>query len=193
MCHAVSRLTSRTPCATCNGSCCAPGTSPQTCRQCNGTGSLQRVARSLLGNVMTSSPCPTCGGFGTTIDSPCTECSGRGRTHSRHTISRRHPGGRGDRHAHSHPAGGRRRHRWRAQGRHLRGDSAEGPQGLRAPRRRPPLHARRAHDRGRARHDPHARHLRRRARGGRQAGHALGHHRATQGPWSWAAAATRSR
>lgn len=74
-------------CNTCHGSCCAPGTSPQTCRQCNGTGSLQRVARSLLGNVMTTSPCPMCGGYGTTIATPCTECSGRGRTHARHTMS----------------------------------------------------------------------------------------------------------
>jgi len=74
-------------CATCHGSCCAPGTSPDTCRQCNGTGSLQRVARSLLGNVMTTSPCPMCGGYGTTIATPCTECSGRGRTHARHTLS----------------------------------------------------------------------------------------------------------
>ena len=74
-------------CPTCHGTCCAPGTSPQTCRQCNGAGSIQRVARSLLGNVMTTSPCPACGGFGTTIDQPCTECSGRGRTHSRHTMS----------------------------------------------------------------------------------------------------------
>ncbi|MGC4174946.1 molecular chaperone DnaJ [Demequina sp.] len=74
-------------CATCHGTCCAPGTSPQQCRQCNGTGQLQRVARSLLGNVMTTSPCPTCGGYGTTIATPCTECSGRGRTHARHTMN----------------------------------------------------------------------------------------------------------
>lgn len=74
-------------CATCHGTCCAPGTSPQQCRQCNGSGSIQRVARSLLGNVMTTSPCPTCGGYGTTIESPCAECSGHGRTHSRHTVT----------------------------------------------------------------------------------------------------------
>ena len=74
-------------CGTCHGSCCAPGTSPQTCRQCNGSGQLQRVARSLLGNVMTTSPCPTCGGYGTTIATPCPECSGRGRTHARHTMT----------------------------------------------------------------------------------------------------------
>ncbi|WP_296666335.1 molecular chaperone DnaJ [Demequina sp.] len=73
-------------CGTCHGSCCAPGTSPTSCRQCNGTGSVQRVARSLLGQVMTTAPCPTCGGYGSTIDHPCGECSGQGRTHSRHTV-----------------------------------------------------------------------------------------------------------
>lgn len=74
-------------CATCSGSCCAPGTSPQVCRQCNGAGSIQRVARSLLGQVMTTAPCPACGGFGTVIASPCPDCSGHGRTHSRHTLT----------------------------------------------------------------------------------------------------------
>ncbi|WP_062466698.1 molecular chaperone DnaJ [Demequina maris] len=74
-------------CTTCHGSCCAPGTQPQGCRQCNGTGSVQRVARSLLGQVMTTAPCPTCGGYGSTIETPCGDCSGQGRTHSRHTVS----------------------------------------------------------------------------------------------------------
>jgi len=74
-------------CATCGGSCCTPGTAPVMCRNCGGKGSVQRVARSLLGQVMTTAPCPSCGGFGTTIESPCTECSGQGRTHSRHTIT----------------------------------------------------------------------------------------------------------
>jgi molecular chaperone DnaJ len=74
-------------CGTCQGSCCAPGTEPKTCRQCNGSGTVQRVARSLLGQVMTTSPCPACGGYGTTIESPCADCSGQGRSHSRHTIS----------------------------------------------------------------------------------------------------------
>jgi molecular chaperone DnaJ len=74
-------------CGTCKGTCCAPGTSPQQCRQCNGSGQVQRMARSLLGNVMTTSPCPVCGGYGSTIPQPCGECSGQGRTHSRHTMS----------------------------------------------------------------------------------------------------------
>ncbi|WP_062201865.1 molecular chaperone DnaJ [Demequina salsinemoris] len=73
-------------CSTCSGSCCAPGTQPSTCSTCRGQGQVQRVARSLLGNVMTTSPCPDCGGYGTIIQSPCPDCAGRGRTHSRHTI-----------------------------------------------------------------------------------------------------------
>ncbi|WP_430868890.1 molecular chaperone DnaJ [Demequina aurantiaca] len=80
-------------CSTCSGSCCAPGTSPQQCRQCNGAGHVQRMARSLLGNVMTTSPCPVCGGYGSTIPQPCAECSGQGRTHSRHTVTVQIPAG----------------------------------------------------------------------------------------------------
>ncbi|MCJ7827241.1 MAG: molecular chaperone DnaJ, partial [Demequinaceae bacterium] len=74
-------------CATCQGSCCAPGMKPINCLECGGKGVVQRVVRSLLGQVMTSAPCPACGGYGTTVEVPCSECSGQGRTHSRHTIT----------------------------------------------------------------------------------------------------------
>jgi molecular chaperone DnaJ len=73
-------------CDTCNGSCCAPGTSPQTCDICNGSGQIQRTVRSLLGNVMTSSPCGTCRGYGTVIPNPCPTCQGQGRVRARRTI-----------------------------------------------------------------------------------------------------------
>lgn len=73
-------------CTTCDGTCCAPGTRPATCPQCNGAGVVQRVARSLLGQVMTTSPCGRCGGYGSIIEQPCTECSGQGRTRERRTV-----------------------------------------------------------------------------------------------------------
>jgi len=73
-------------CETCNGDCCAPGTSPVTCDICRGSGQIQRTVRSLLGNVMTSSPCGTCRGYGTVIPNPCPTCQGQGRVRARRNI-----------------------------------------------------------------------------------------------------------
>lgn len=73
-------------CPTCGGSCCRPGTSPRTCDVCGGAGTVQRVARSFLGQVMTTQPCAACHGFGTVIPEPCTECAGEGRVRSRRVL-----------------------------------------------------------------------------------------------------------
>ena len=73
-------------CATCEGSCCVPGTSPVMCDICQGTGQIQRTMRSLLGNVMTSNPCGTCRGYGTIIQNPCVTCAGQGRVRAARTI-----------------------------------------------------------------------------------------------------------
>jgi len=74
-------------CETCSGSCCAPGTSPVTCDICRGSGSIQRSVRSLLGNVMTSSPCGTCRGYGTVIPNPCPSCAGQGRVRAKRKVT----------------------------------------------------------------------------------------------------------
>jgi len=73
-------------CASCSGTCCQPGTSPVTCDICHGTGSIQRAVRSLLGNVMTSSPCGSCRGYGTIIATPCVTCQGQGRVRARRAV-----------------------------------------------------------------------------------------------------------
>lgn len=73
-------------CETCHGSCCQPGTAPVTCDICHGTGRIQRQVRSLLGNVMTATPCGTCQGYGTVIATPCVTCQGHGRVRARRTI-----------------------------------------------------------------------------------------------------------
>lgn len=80
-------------CETCNGSCCSPGTEPATCDICRGSGQIQRTVRSLLGNVMTSSPCGTCRGYGTVIPSPCPTCAGQGRVRARRAIPVEIPAG----------------------------------------------------------------------------------------------------
>ena len=74
-------------CDTCGGTCCAPGTAPTTCDICHGSGQIQRAVRSLLGNVMTSSPCGTCRGYGTVIPHPCPTCQGQGRVRAARKIS----------------------------------------------------------------------------------------------------------
>lgn len=80
-------------CPECNGTCCRPGTSPQTCGACHGRGVVQRVARSFLGQIMTTAQCSVCHGFGTIIPDPCTECSGDGRVRTRRTLTVKVPAG----------------------------------------------------------------------------------------------------
>jgi len=80
-------------CETCSGTCCVPGTSPVTCDICRGTGTIQRAVRSLLGNVMTSSPCGTCRGYGTVIPNPCPTCAGQGRVRAKRALSLDIPAG----------------------------------------------------------------------------------------------------
>jgi molecular chaperone DnaJ len=67
------------PCQDCNGTGAAPGTSPDTCPDCRGTGELREVRRTVFGNVMTAVPCARCRATGQVILSPCRNCGGNGR------------------------------------------------------------------------------------------------------------------
>jgi molecular chaperone DnaJ len=73
-------------CPTCTGEGSARGTHPETCATCRGRGEVQSVQRSFLGQVMTSRPCPACGGTGSTIPHPCPQCGGEGRVRARRTV-----------------------------------------------------------------------------------------------------------
>ena len=66
-------------CEHCNGIGAEPGTQPVTCIECAGTGQVRRVRQSLLGQMVTASACPRCGGLGQVIVTPCEVCSGHGR------------------------------------------------------------------------------------------------------------------
>jgi molecular chaperone DnaJ len=67
-------------CATCEATGAKPGTEPITCLECAGAGQVQRVRQSFLGQMVTSSVCPRCGGQGQVISDPCPTCRGEGRT-----------------------------------------------------------------------------------------------------------------
>jgi molecular chaperone DnaJ len=73
-------------CATCNGSGCAPGTHPASCTNCDGTGEVRQVRRSLLGQLVTAAPCNVCGGTGHVIPNPCDVCHGGGRVEGQRSI-----------------------------------------------------------------------------------------------------------
>jgi molecular chaperone DnaJ len=74
-------------CETCEGSCSQPGTQAVRCDICGGSGTIARAVRSLLGNVMTQSPCGSCKGYGTVISHPCVTCAGQGRVRARRTVT----------------------------------------------------------------------------------------------------------
>ncbi|HSJ91849.1 MAG TPA: molecular chaperone DnaJ [Ilumatobacter sp.] len=66
-------------CDDCDGSGAGEGTKPVSCSDCNGSGQVRRVRQSVLGQMVSSSPCPRCGGLGEVITTPCSTCRGEGR------------------------------------------------------------------------------------------------------------------
>jgi molecular chaperone DnaJ len=76
--HSVSVPTA-VPCDACGATGAAEGTEPVTCVDCRGTGHVQRVRQSFIGQMVTTSVCNRCGGSGEVIAAPCPECRGEGR------------------------------------------------------------------------------------------------------------------
>lgn len=80
-------------CDNCNGSGSAPGTKPETCPDCGGTGTVKVQQRTPFGVVSTSRTCSKCGGKGTVIQNPCQKCRGTGRKSVSKTIKVSIPAG----------------------------------------------------------------------------------------------------
>lgn len=83
-------------CDICQGRGTHGDSRPVTCDICGGRGEVQSVQRSLLGQIMSSRPCPTCAGIGEVIPNPCHRCGGDGRVRARRDISVKIPAGVGD-------------------------------------------------------------------------------------------------
>jgi molecular chaperone DnaJ len=66
-------------CGTCGGSGAAAGSIPSTCPTCGGRGEIRSVRQTMLGQMVSVSPCTRCDGEGRIIDSPCGACRGDGR------------------------------------------------------------------------------------------------------------------
>jgi molecular chaperone DnaJ len=65
-------------CDTCSGSGAANSSAYSTCSTCHGTGQVTRVTNTFLGQMQSTSVCPSCGGEGKTITEKCTKCYGEG-------------------------------------------------------------------------------------------------------------------
>ena len=77
------------PCGECNGSGAAKGSSRETCRQCDGHGSIVSNG----GFIQFQQTCPVCRGEGTIIRTPCRKCNGAGRIKVRRSLALRIPPG----------------------------------------------------------------------------------------------------
>lgn len=76
-------------CKTCKGSGAAEGTKRETCKQCNGSGTVVSGG----GFFMMQQPCPVCRGEGSVVRTPCKSCAGSGRVKEKTRILLRIPKG----------------------------------------------------------------------------------------------------
>ena len=80
-------------CDVCGGSGAKSSSGKTTCPQCGGTGELRQVSRSMFGQFVNITMCPTCEGEGKIIRDPCTSCHGEGRVQGESTIKVNVPAG----------------------------------------------------------------------------------------------------
>jgi molecular chaperone DnaJ len=86
------RFRAEAACSTCSGSGAAPGTTPETCPECHGSGQVAVDQ----GPFSFSQVCPTCGGRGQVVPTPCPTCHGRGAELRAREVKVRIPAGVAD-------------------------------------------------------------------------------------------------
>jgi molecular chaperone DnaJ len=74
----------RSVCENCRGSGVKPGTQPQTCPKCGGSGELRYVRNAGYTQIVQIATCDKCRGTGQIISHPCNVCNGTGVT-KKHT------------------------------------------------------------------------------------------------------------
>jgi len=87
------RLKTLDRCEPCSGTGARPGTKPSVCTTCSGSGEVRRSARSMFGQFVSVSPCPTCAGEGRVVLDACETCRGDGRVRGERTVAVEIPAG----------------------------------------------------------------------------------------------------
>jgi molecular chaperone DnaJ len=76
-------------CTDCSGSGAKPGSKPESCPQCRGSGQVSNAR----GFVMFTSTCPRCRGGGRVVKQPCPSCSGHGAVERARKVNVTFPAG----------------------------------------------------------------------------------------------------
>jgi len=79
-------------CNDCNGTGSRTGKT-RVCQSCQGSGQVRSVQRTIIGQFVSVSTCPKCGGTGQVIRDVCRACSGEGRVNKERTIKVNIPAG----------------------------------------------------------------------------------------------------
>ena len=87
------KVKKQVPCTTCSGSGAKNSSSVRTCNTCQGSGYVRQVRSTFLGQMQTTTACPTCNGSGQEVTAKCTKCQGDGRTYGEEMIEIEIPAG----------------------------------------------------------------------------------------------------
>ncbi len=80
------KVKKRVPCDQCQGSGAKDQSSVKTCGTCGGSGYVRQVRSTFLGQMQTTTVCPTCSGAGQQVTDVCPKCKGDGRMMGSETI-----------------------------------------------------------------------------------------------------------
>lgn len=86
-------IPSEEKCDTCKGSGAKPGTKPETCKHCQGSGQLNMEQNTPFGRVVNKRVCHHCSGTGKEIKEKCTTCHGKGTVKKQKKIHIKIPAG----------------------------------------------------------------------------------------------------
>jgi len=86
-CEKEINITRTEICSSCHGSGSKPGSQPNRCPACDGSGQVRQVQRTLFGRFINTTTCSQCHGEGMIITDPCPECRGTGWQKHKRSIS----------------------------------------------------------------------------------------------------------